>query len=232
MMPRDPSAAPTHDPPSLPVGSSPCNCQLTQLEVKLVVVTGGPGAGKTAVLEMARRSFCKHIAILPEAAGIVFGGGFPRLNSLAGRCASQRAIYHIQRELEAVALAAKQDITVALCDRGTIDGSAYWPPAAGSYWEALGTSVESELRRYAAVILLRTPDVSQGFDHSNPLRQESAEQAAVLDQRIADAWSRHLRRVEVPSRTDFLDKARVVLELVRAELPACCRGHDIDLTRS
>ena len=35
----------------LPVGSSPCRCQLTQREVKLVVVTGGPGAGKTAVLE-------------------------------------------------------------------------------------------------------------------------------------------------------------------------------------
>jgi hypothetical protein len=196
-----------------------------------VVITGGPGAGKTAVLEMARRSFCKHIAILPEAAGIVFGGGFPRLESQSGRCASQRAIYHVQRELEALALGSAKDIAVALCDRGTIDGAAYWPQGEGNYWEGLRTSLDVELQRYAAVIHLRTPDASQGFDHSNPLRKESAEQAAALDSRIADTWSQHPRRVEVPSRTDFLEKARVVLELVRAELPACCHEHSIDLSR-
>ena len=217
---------------SLSVGSSPCQCQLTQLEVKLVVVTGGPGAGKTAVLEMARRSFCKHIAILPEAAGIVFGGGFPRLSSETGRRASQRAIYHVQRELETMAQGHAEDIAVALCDRGTIDGVAYWPEQPASYWEELGTQPEAELRRYSAVIHLRTPDLAQGFDHSNPLRVESAEQAASLDRRIAASWESHPRRLEVPSTTDFLEKARIVLEIVRAELPPCCRGHDIDLTRT
>jgi hypothetical protein len=196
-----------------------------------VVVTGGPGAGKTAVLEMARRSFCKHIAILPEAAGIVFGGGFPRLDTDAGRCASQRAIYHVQRELETVALGHEKEIAVALCDRGTMDGVAYWPKRATSYWESLGTQPEAELRRYSAVVHLRTPLLAQGFDHSNPLRIESAEQAALLDRQIESAWSGHPRRIEVPSTTDFLEKARIVLELVRAELPECCRGHDIDLTR-
>ncbi len=215
----------------LPVGSSPCRCQLTQREVKLVVVTGGPGAGKTAVLEMARRSFCKHIAILPEAAGIVFGGGFPRLGSEAARCASQRAIYYVQRELEAVAFGHANEIVVALCDRGTVDGAAYWPQAQATYWDSLGTQAEAELRRYSAVVHLRTPALAQGFDHSNPLRVESAEQAAALDAKIAAAWGGHARRVEVPSTTDFLEKARLVLEIVRDELPACCRGHDIDVTR-
>ena len=78
---------------------------------------------------------------------------------------------------------------------------------------------------------LRTPALEQGFDHSNPLRVESAEQAAALDAKIAAAWGGHARRVEVPSTTDFLEKARLVLEIVRDELPACCRGHDIDVTR-
>ena len=216
----------------LPVGSSPCQCRLTEQEVKFVVVTGGPGAGKTAVLEMARRSFCKHIAILPEAAGIVFGGGFPRLASEAGRCASQRAIYYTQRELEVMASGHAADIAVALCDRGTIDGVAYWPKEPASYWREVGTSHEAELRRYSAVVHLRTPALAQGFDHSNPLRVESAEQAAALDLRIANAWAAHPRRVEVASTTDFLEKARIVLEIVRSELPPCCRGHDLDLRRS
>lgn len=215
----------------LPVGSSPCRCRLTQQEVKLVVVTGGPGAGKTAVLEMARRSFCKHIAILPEAAGIVFGGGFPRLASEVGRCASQRAIYHVQREMESAALGHASEIVVALCDRGTIDGEAYWPRTPADYWASLDTQPDAELRRYSAVVHLRTPALEQGFDHSNPLRVESAEQAAALDAKIAGAWAGHPRRIEVASTTDFLQKARVVLEIVRNELPACCHGHDIDLTR-
>jgi hypothetical protein len=73
---------------------------------------------------------------------------------------------------------------------------------------------------------LRTPALEQGFDHSNPLRVESAEQAAALDAKIAAAWAGHPRRIEVASTTDFLQKARVVLEIVRD-----CRGHDINLTR-
>lgn len=31
-----------------------------------VVLTGGPGAGKTAVLELVRQYFCKHIDVLPD----------------------------------------------------------------------------------------------------------------------------------------------------------------------
>jgi hypothetical protein len=54
-----------------------CNCTQSHTR-KRVVLTGGPGAGKTAVLELARQYFCKHVLVLPEAAGILFGGGFPR----------------------------------------------------------------------------------------------------------------------------------------------------------
>jgi predicted ATPase len=57
---------------------------------KTIVLTGGPGAGKTAVLErLVRQEFCAHIQVLPEAAGIVFGGGFPRAGSLEWRRSAQ-----------------------------------------------------------------------------------------------------------------------------------------------
>ena len=61
-----------------------------------IVLTGGPGGGKTAVLDMLRHELCEHVAILPEAAGIVFGGGFPRNHKADVRRAAQRAIYHVQ----------------------------------------------------------------------------------------------------------------------------------------
>jgi predicted ATPase len=216
-------------PVDLPVGSRACQCVPMDLPVKLVVLTGGPGGGKTAVLEMARRSFCRHVAILPEAAGIVFGGGFPRSDALETRIAGQRAIYHVQRQLEYLACAATGQIAVALCDRGTIDGSAYWPLSGRGYWDDLRVRLDDEVARYAAVIHLRTPATDGGFDHSNPLRRENAEQAARLDEGIVDAWSGHARRTIVPSTVDFLEKARLVLGLVRNELPPCCHGHDLNV---
>ena len=101
-------------------------CRRGDSGCRLVVVTGGPGAGKTAVLEVARRSFCKKIAFPPEAAGIVFGGGFWRRPSLAGRKAAQLAIFHVQCQMERLVV-EEGEAAFALCDRGTLDGLAYWP---------------------------------------------------------------------------------------------------------
>jgi predicted ATP-binding protein involved in virulence len=69
-------------------------------ERRRVVLTGGPGAGKTAVLELIRQSFCKHVKVLQEAAGVIFGGGFPREEDPECKRAAQRATFYVQRELE------------------------------------------------------------------------------------------------------------------------------------
>ena len=105
----------------------PCDCSDRHVR-RRVVLTGGPGAGKTAILELIRLFFCEHVKTLPEAAGIVFGGRFPRGARPPLRQAAQRAIYHIQRELESVADA--EDAAVVLCDRGTVDCAAYWTGAS------------------------------------------------------------------------------------------------------
>jgi predicted ATPase len=188
---------------------------------RLIVLTGGPGAGKTAALETARRNFCEHVAILPEAAGIVFGGGFPRGDSLSARRAAQRAIFHVQREMERLVL-DEQRMSVALCDRGTIDGAAYWPGDVDGLFEAVGSRREAELRRYEAVIHMRTPPEARGYDRSNPLRTETAGEAHRIDVQIERAWSGHPRRFFVESTDDFVEKVRLVVERIRAELPRCC----------
>jgi hypothetical protein len=51
-------------------------------------------------LELVRQEFCQHMSVLPEAASILFGGGFPRDEDTGERRAAQRAIYYVQRELE------------------------------------------------------------------------------------------------------------------------------------
>ncbi|TAJ21598.1 MAG: hypothetical protein EPO68_04380 [Planctomycetota bacterium] len=198
-----------------------CGCQEPH-ERKRVVLTGGPGAGKTAVLELVRQSLCKHLWIVPESAGILFGGGFPRGGAVVQRRAAQRAIYFVQRELEESV--ATQDLAIALCDRGTIDGEAYWP-GPDDLWSAVGTTKTAELKRYDAVIHLRTPRNDSGYNRDNPLRVEEASEALSIDERIASAWSQHPRRHIVPSAADFVAKAQAAIALLRQEMPECCRRH-------
>ena len=213
-----------------------CKCDEVH-HPRSIVLTGGPGAGKTATLGMVRQSVCKHVHILPEAASIVYGGGFPRTASVEGVKAVQRAIAAVQRELEAAA--AAEHPAVILSDRGTVDGHAYWPSdivalantAGGDdLFASLGTTREQEFSRYHTVIHLRTPPGDAGYDHSNRLRIESAAEAAALDLRILDAWAGHPHRFVIDAATDFVAKATRVIELIRAELPACCRDHAIALS--
>ncbi len=207
----------------LNLGSQHCPCTLDGHPTALVALTGGPGAGKTAVLEIAMRTFCNHIAVLPEAASMVFGGGFPRYDALSAREAAQRAIFFVQRELERLALGDGR-LAVALCDRGTIDGLAYWPGKPAEFWRDVGSTHQAELARYQAVIHLETPAAEHGYNHQNQHRIETAAEARAIDRRIQAAWHDHPRRIVVPSRADFLDKVFEALKLIRAELPACCSG--------
>jgi predicted ATPase len=190
---------------------------------KTIVLTGGPGAGKTAVLELVRQEFCAHIHVLPEAAGIVFGGGFPRNGSLEWRRGAQRAIFFVQRELERTG--QEENAAIVLCDRGTVDGAAYWP-GPESLWDSVGTTLERELSRYDAVIHLRTPPIDGGYNHTNPLRFESALAAAEIDAQLLTIWSGHLRRFVVPPSPDFLEKAARTVEILKAEMPDCCRSRE------
>lgn len=204
--------------------SNACLCPRTHGKPRRVVLTGGPGAGKTAFLELVQQSFCTHVAVLPEAATIVYGGGFPREDRPDARRAAQRAIFHVQRELESVA--DGWEAAVVVCDRGTVDGGAYLPDPE-ELWSDVGTTLDAELGRYAAVIHLRSPGRDGGYDHSNPLRVETPEEAAGIDARIERLWAAHPRRIVVSARSTFLAKAASALDALRREVPECCREHAV-----
>ena len=199
-----------------------CGCHQAH-ERRRIVLTGGPGAGKTAVLELVRRSLCRHVIVLPEAAGILFSGGFPRTGTPDVHRAAQRAIYFVQRELEAVA-DADPDAGIALCDRGTLDGMAYWP-GPDSFWAGVGATRDELLARYHAVVHLRVPDEANGYGYQNPLRVESVAEALAIDTRILRAWDGHPRRYIIDAASDFMTKAERAMAILEQELPACCRGH-------
>lgn len=203
-------------------GNRECRCTRPHVP-RLVAVTGGPGAGKTAVLEVARRIYCSHVLVLPESATIVYGGGFPRLDTPAAKRRAQIAIAHIQDQMERIELDEGR-AGLVICDRGILDGLAYWPYDETSYFHEVHLGRAEALARYAAVLHLRPPADGHGYDHDNRLRIETAREAADIDARIERAYAGHPDRHFVDSTADFIDKIATATAILDRYVPACCRS--------
>lgn len=186
-----------------------------------IVLTGGPGGGKTTAADLFRREIGERVVLVPEAATLVFSGGFPRVREPHAVHAAQRAIYHVQRNLEDVQAALYPD-RVLLCDRGTVDGAAYWPGEPAGFFTDMGSEMQTELDRYDAVIFFESAAVGgMGIEGGNPTRIESLQQAVDLDHKLRALWSQHPRFHLVPHNPSFFKKISfglAVLERVVQEL--------------
>lgn len=181
-----------------------------------IALTGGPGGGKTTALDLFRREMMDEVGVVPETATILFSGGFPRSDSPRVRYASQTAIYHVQRNLED-AQAAFYPGRILLCDRGTVDGAAYWPGEPEEFFSSLGTDLETEYARYAAVIFFESAAVGgASIEGNNPVRTENAEEAIYLNARIHKLWSGHPRFMMVRHNPSFFKKLTFGLSILES----------------
>ena len=186
-----------------------------------IALTGGPGAGKTTAADLFRREIGDDVIVVPEAATILFGGGFPRVTEDRAVRSLQKAIFEVQHSLEDIQAARFPD-RVLLCDRGTVDGAAYWPDGAAEFFSTMNSTYEAELPRYDVVLFFETSAVGRiRFEGGNRYRTESNEQAVALDTRLRELWSPHPRFHLVPHSTSFVRKVNTglsILESVVAEL--------------
>ena len=193
-----------------------------------VVLTGGPGGGKTTAADLFRREIGDRAVIVPEAATILFQGGFPRSHDPEAARHAQRTIFHVQRNLEEVQAALYPGRTL-LCDRGTIDGAAYWPGGDGEYFTAVGTTLETELLRYDAVIFFETAAVGgASIEGGNPIRNESLDEAVALDTKLRKLWAQHPRFILVPHNPSFFKKISFGLAALEGIVSQLCSNGTID----
>ncbi len=187
-----------------------------------IALTGGPGGGKTTAADLFRRELGEKVVVVPESATILFSGGFPRYDEPNARRSAQSAIFHVQRNVEDVQSARYPD-RILLCDRGTVDGGAYWPGEAEGYFRSMGTTLEHELQRYDAVVFFETAAVAGiSIEGGNATRCESLTQAAALDRRLRELWSRHPRFSLVPHSASFFQKITAALGILQRVV------HDLD----
>lgn len=191
-----------------------------------IVITGGPSGGKTTLIETLLIDFKGHAAVVPEAASILYRGGFPRKSSPAGKIAAQTAIYHTQRSLESL-VEVDNSSKFIICDRGSLDSIAYWPSNTENFFLNFATSLEAELSRYDWVLHLKTAD-SDFFDTTNPVRTESHLEAVQLDEKIMSAWDKHPQRIVIGHSDEFLEK----ISLAKKVLKAILKGSNLSEVRS
>lgn len=166
-----------------------------------IVLTGGPGAGKTVVSKDIAARHPDRFVLVPEAATQVYDALQTRWDRLTvdGRRDVQRKIYRLQIDQEDRTVAAHPG-KILLLDRGTIDGAAYWPEGPADYWRDVGSTLDRELARYDAVLWLQTSAVLGLYDgdQSNPCRFEHSQAAIASGNLLATMWGIHplLRRVD------------------------------------
>ncbi len=184
---------------------------MTTEPLRRVVVTGGPAAGKTAVLDVLRRHLQGHVAVLPEAATTLFQGGFPRPVHQSGVRLLQQTIYHVQHNLEEIY--ALEHVGVPhICDRGTLDGAAYWPGGLQRFLGAMGTSVVTEYSRYEAVLFLQTSAYDENlYPIDNPHRTESPARSRAVDEKLVKIWQDHPNYHFIGHEKNFYEKVAIVL---------------------
>ena len=184
-----------------------------------IVLTGGPGAGKTVIARELASRHPDRFTLIPEAATQIYDALQTRWDrlDLPGRRDVQQRIYRLQVEQEdRAAAAATHPDKILLLDRGTIDGAAYWPDGPDDYWRDLNSTLAAELKRYDAVIWLESSAALGMYDNdaSNFCRFEDAPGAIASGELLKSLWSGHPKLQLVSAFPKLEDKIAAVIATI------------------
>ena len=199
-------------------------------QIKKIVLTGGPCAGKTTALVRVIEHFNSlgfKVFTVPEVPTLYSLGGWNYLTpNRQLYYEGERAILDTQLSLESnfqrmAEVCAKPVLIV--CDRGTMDISAYMTPEMWEDITARASTNSNELReRYDAVLhLVSAADGAEQFytTATNSTRYEKADEeglriARELDKKVIRAWTGHPHLRVINNHDDFERKMqRVVREI-------------------
>ncbi len=197
--------------------SEPSSLPAPVHHARRIVLTGGPGAGKSVISRALATRHADRIVRVPEAATQVYDHLQTRWDKLdlPGRRDVQRQIYRLQvRQEDELAQANPEKIL--LLDRGTIDGAAYWPEGADAYWHDLETTLDVELARYDVIIWMETAAALGLYDGdaSNSCRFEDAPAAVASGKMLLQLWGGHPHIIHVGAFANVEDKITAVEEIL------------------
>lgn len=202
--------------------------------VTKIVLTGGPCAGKTTALVRIIEHFTSlgfKVFTVPEVPTLYSQGGWNYLTpNRQLYYEGERAILATQLALEDwfVRLAETCTLpTLVVCDRGTLDISAYMTPEMWADITALEQTTTEQLRsRYDAVLhLVSAADGAEQYytTATNANRYEQADEeglriARELDKKVIKAWTGHPHLRVINNHDDFDRKMACVIKEIASVL--------------
>jgi CYTH domain-containing protein/thymidylate kinase len=197
-------------------------------EIKRIVLTGGPCAGKTTALVRITEYFSNRgykVFTIPEVPTLYSLGGWSYLTPNRDLYyEGERAILETQLALEdsfmRLAETCQKPVLI-VCDRGTLDISAY---ISQEMWnditEKAGTDTNALRNRYDAVLhLVSAADGAEQYytTATNAARYEQMNEeglriARELDKKVIKAWTGHPHLRVINNNDDFNAKLNRVLK--------------------
>ena len=174
-------------------------------QIKKIVLTGGPCAGKTTALIRIQEHFSSlgyKVFTVPEVPTMITQSGWNYMTDNKDfYYEGEKVILELQLALEDKIVRMAETCSepcVVVCDRGAMDISAYIDEAMWQeLTESCGTNTEMIRQRYDAVLhLVSAADGAEQYYTSanNAQRYEKADEAGLaiarmLDKKVINAWN-------------------------------------------
>lgn len=196
--------------------------------IKIMVLTGGPCAGKSDGLEELKRILSDlnyKVITIPELATEIRQNGFICSKGTVSQIDFQKVIFEMQifkEDLYKKVMEKSEQKMILLLDRGLLDGKVYL--SDDEFKKILDIHQLSEkdiLERYDAVFHMQSTAVGNAefYDNStNQFRFSSAEQARTQEHKTIETWSKHENFHFIPVEKDFETKIQNLKAVVLKEL--------------
>lgn len=191
------------------------------MDISKIVITGGPCAGKSTAMSWIQKEFTQMgytVLFVPETATeLITGGIAPWTCGTSAEYQRFQLKLQIEKEniFEQAALTMNTEKVLIVCDRGTLDNKAYMQESEFNDAIKLIGANEVELRdSYDAVFHLVTAAKGAAEFYTtanNSARTETAEQAAVLDDKLISAWTGHPHLRVIDNSLSFEDKMKKLI---------------------
>lgn len=188
------------------------------MEIRKIVITGGPCAGKSTAMSWIQNAFTQmeyQVLFVPETATeLITGGVAPWTcgNNLDYQICQMQLQMEKEKIFESAAQSMNKDKILIVCDRGTLDNKAYM--SADEFQKVLdhfGTNEIESRDQYDAVFHLVT--AAKGAEEfyttaNNSARTETVEEAVKMDDLLIQAWTGHPHLRIIDNSVDFETKMK------------------------